>query len=195
MAKEEKQRLNQLAGKILREAGFIFEEGKDYDWMNENEFEGYAEYYLAKCWNDSQMVNEADISIYLQLVEIDSILGTTASLQLGACLSWTMRWDIIKVRIHSLNELSKTLQTFRFEDVKEYDCIIKVGWIGFTHMYLQRCMNEETMSADDNLDSQVYTQLIRLDSKLGTTPSEQLLKCLLLTTRWDIIKVISNVLV
>ena len=62
-------------------------------------------------------------------------------------------------------------------------------------MYLQRCMNEETMSADDNLDSQVYTQLIRLDSKLGTTPSEQLLKCLLLTTRWDIIKVIPNVLV
>ena len=102
MPKEEKKQLNQLVISIIREAGFILEECKDYDWMNKNEFEGYAEYYLSKCWNNSQMMNEADLSIYLQLVEIDSVLGTTASLQLGACLSWTIRWDIIKVEIYDL---------------------------------------------------------------------------------------------
>ena len=56
-------------------------------------------------------------------------------------------------------------------------------------MYLQRCMNDETMSSDEKIDRQVYTQLVELDSKLGTTASEQLLKCLLFTTRWDIITV------
>ena len=109
MTKGEEKRLNHLARNILREAGLIFEEWKDYDWTNKNEFEGFAEYYLAKCWNSLQMMNEADISIYLQLVEIDSVLGTRASLQLGACLSWTIRWDIIKVKVCHLNEGSKLL--------------------------------------------------------------------------------------
>ena len=90
--------LNRVAGEILRKAGLDFDELKDYDWIKkETDDEGYADYYLVKCWNDSQMINEAKASIYRQLVQIDSVLGTDASEQLSCCLSWTTRWDIIKV--------------------------------------------------------------------------------------------------
>ena len=58
---------------------------------------GFAEYYLEKCWNESKMVNEADESVYRELLEIDTALGTSVSLQLMSCLCWTTRWDIIKV--------------------------------------------------------------------------------------------------
>ena len=100
----EKKRLNQLGGKILREAGLDFEEWKDYDWITKGvnhrvtiDDEGYADYYLMRCWNDSAKTNEADPSVYRQLVGIDETLGTAASMQLRSCLSWTTRWDIIKV--------------------------------------------------------------------------------------------------
>ena len=33
VSNQEKKRLNQLGGKILREAGLDFEEWKDYDWI------------------------------------------------------------------------------------------------------------------------------------------------------------------
>ena len=103
---EDEIQLNQRAGRILRGAGVVFEEWKDYDWLRkqildnlslESEIHGYADYYLAKSWNGSKMINEANVTIYLQLLEIDSALGTTLSYQLWACLSWTTRWDIIKV--------------------------------------------------------------------------------------------------
>ena len=103
MSKEEKQ-LNQRAGRILREAGLVFEEWKDYNWITKGvnhrggiDEEGYADYYLVKCWNKSKMINEADVSVYRQLVAIDSKLGTDASTQLLCCLSWTTRLDIIEV--------------------------------------------------------------------------------------------------
>ena len=107
MSAEEKKRLNELGGKILREAGMAFEEWKDYDsirnetytddFRNVGEYSGYAEYYLVSSWNKSKMINEADSSIYQRLVEIDTTLGTELSLQLWCCLGWTTRWDIIKV--------------------------------------------------------------------------------------------------
>ena len=104
VSKEEKKRLNQLGGKILRAAGLDFEEWKDYDWITKGvnhrggiDDEGYADYYLVKCWNDSKKISEADAFVYRQLVEIDETLGTDASTQLCCCLAWTTRWDIIKV--------------------------------------------------------------------------------------------------
>ena len=100
MNEEEKKRLSELGGKILREAGLDFEEWKDYDWIKkETEDDGYAEYYLERCWNKSKMINEADAKVYQRLVDIDTTLGTELSLQLYCCLGWTTRWDIIKVRI------------------------------------------------------------------------------------------------
>ena len=101
----EKQ-LHQRAGRILRSAGVDFDEWKDFDWLRKQtldnfsgkaKIQGYADYYLAKCWNGLKMTNEADVAIYLQLVEIDSVLGTPLSRQLWACLLWTTRSDIIKV--------------------------------------------------------------------------------------------------
>ena len=96
--------MNQLGGEILRKAGLVFEEWKDYDWITKGvdhrqgiDDEGYADYYLVKCWNETMKINEADPSVYRQLVEIDETLGTNASTQLNCCLSWTTRWDIIKV--------------------------------------------------------------------------------------------------
>ena len=98
MSQDEKKRLNQRAGSILREAGFVFQGLKDYDWIKkETDDNGYADYYLVRCWNDSTQMNEADPSVYRQLVEIDSLLGTTTSDQLWACLTWTTRSSIIKV--------------------------------------------------------------------------------------------------
>ena len=90
--------LNDLGGRILREAGLHFEEWKDYYWILEVTItRGYAEYYLRKCKNDSTMINEADSTVYQKLVDIDSTLGTELYDQLYECLYQTTRWDIIKV--------------------------------------------------------------------------------------------------
>ena len=98
MSEEEKKRLNESAGKILREAGLNFELWKDYDWIKkEADCEGYAEYYLKKCQIDSKVTNEADATVYQKLINIDTVLGTDASQQLYGCVYWTDRWDIIKV--------------------------------------------------------------------------------------------------
>ena len=54
-------------------------------------------------------------------------------------------------------------------------------------MYLRRC-NKESKS-DDEIDKELYAELVELDTRLGTRASEQLYKCLFYTTRSDIIKV------
>ena len=96
---EEKDRLNKLGGKILREVGLDFEEWKDYNWiLNETKDNGYADFYLTRCWNDPIKINEADATVYQRLVDIDTVLGTSLSLQLASCIFWTTRWDIIKVK-------------------------------------------------------------------------------------------------
>ena len=98
MNEEEKKRLSELGGKILREAGLDFEEWKDYDWIKkETKDVGYADYYLVRSWNKSKMINEADATVYQRLVDIDAILGTELFRQLFCCLGWTTRSDIIKV--------------------------------------------------------------------------------------------------
>ena len=94
---EEKKRLNESAGKILREAGLDFEIWKDYDWIKKRNYVGYADYYLHKCQIDPKLTNEADAMVYQKLINIDTVLGTDASQQLFKCVHWTDRWDIIKV--------------------------------------------------------------------------------------------------
>ena len=96
---EEIKQLNKLGGKILREAGLDFEEWKDHDWIKKvsGGMAGYAGYYFVRCVNHSNMINEADATIYQRLIDIDTKLGTEFSVQLYLCLLWTTRWDIIKV--------------------------------------------------------------------------------------------------
>ena len=104
MSQEEKSRLNKVGGQILRDAGLVFEEWKDYDWITKGvnhrdgiDDEGFADYYVMRCLNDSTMINEADATVYKKLVDIDTVLGTDVSAQLSCCLSWTTRPDLIKV--------------------------------------------------------------------------------------------------
>ena len=63
---------------------------------------GYAHYYLERCLNESmknesQLQNKADVTVYKQLLEIDSKLGTTQSEQLFECVFYSLRMDLIKV--------------------------------------------------------------------------------------------------
>ena len=61
------------------------------------ELVGYADYYLVRCWDESELKNKADVTIYKQLLEIDSKLGTTQSEQLAECVHNSLRIDLIKV--------------------------------------------------------------------------------------------------
>ena len=67
------------------------------DKLRELDFVGYAHYYLFKCWDQSKLENKADVTIYKQLLEIDSKLGTTQSEQLFKCVFHSLRIDLIKV--------------------------------------------------------------------------------------------------
>ena len=61
------------------------------------ELVGYADYYLVRCWDESELKNKADVTIYKQLLEIDSKLGTTQSEQLRCCILYSPRKDLIEV--------------------------------------------------------------------------------------------------
>jgi len=59
--------------------------------------------------------------------------------------------------------------------------------VGFANVYLAGC-NKRSHS-NDVIDKELYSKLVELDTRLGTTASEQLYWCLLNTTRSDIIEV------
>lgn len=59
--------------------------------------------------------------------------------------------------------------------------------VGFAHFYLHQFY--EKAKTDDEKDIQIYTKLVQLDSKLGTSATEQLLWCVFYTLRFDLIKV------
>ena len=63
----------------------------------------------------------------------------------------------------------------------------KAGLYEFAHAYLDRCFAKAR--PDDEIDVEVYAKLVQLDSKLGTTASKQLDRCIFYTTRSDIIQV------
>ena len=70
----------------------------------------------------------------------------------------------------------------------EYEKLREDGWVGFANVYLWRCDKE---SKTENIaDVQLYSKLVELDTRLGTTAGSQLYRCLYYTTRLDIIKVL-----
>ena len=71
--------------------------------------------------------------------------------------------------------------------MSEYGSLREANYVGFANVYLQQCNNES--KSDDKIDKEFYNELVELDTRLGTTASEQLFKCLEKTTRSDIIKV------
>ena len=56
------------------------------------------------------------------------------------------------------------------------DKVRELNYVGYAHFYLQECWDESELK--NKADVAVYKQLIEIDSKLGTTPSEQLRGCL-----------------
>ena len=77
----------------IREDGFV---GYAVEDIRINRI-SYAEYYLQRCWNDSELKNKADMTVYKQLLEIDSKLGTSQSEQLFGCVFHSLRNDLIQV--------------------------------------------------------------------------------------------------
>ena len=91
-----------------------FEQVKEYEIVRKNNWIGFAEVYLDRCNEESDAGVIADITIYNKLATLDAKLGTTPSEQLFWCLWKTTRGDIIKVRIHYLNENYKIILDFQF---------------------------------------------------------------------------------
>ena len=94
--------MNLKAGRLIQSLGIymIVEDGV-YDVLREKHgYVGYANYYLQECWDESELKNKADVSIYKQLLEIDSKLGITQSEQLFRCVKYSLRMDLIEVRIY-----------------------------------------------------------------------------------------------
>ena len=71
----------------------------DHDKLRELGAPGYAHYYLSECWDESELKNKADLTIYKQLLGIDAKLGTIQSEQLRWCLRYSPRKDLIEVSI------------------------------------------------------------------------------------------------
>ena len=99
MSNTERKELNLQAGRLIKSLGISIA-------VNENEFValrekhgwvGYAHYYLQKSWDESELKNKADVTVYKQLLEIDSKLGTTQSEQLFECVFDSIRIDLIQV--------------------------------------------------------------------------------------------------
>ena len=70
----------------------------------------------------------------------------------------------------------------------EYEKLRKTSFVGFANVYLWRCDKES--KTESIADVQLYTKLVELDTRLGTTVGTQLYACLFYTTRLDIIKVL-----
>ena len=69
----------------------------------------------------------------------------------------------------------------------EYENLRKKGWVGFAHVYFYRCKKES--KSENMADAELYEKLVELDTRLGTTASEQLYWCLKYSLRLDLIKV------
>ena len=51
------------------------------------------------------------------------------------------------------------------DEVNENECVKKENYIGFAHFYLSRCNNDS--KSDNQIDKELYTELIKLDRRLG----------------------------
>ena len=94
----ERKRLNLEAVRLIQSVGKSITVGENgFDQLRELDYVGYAHYYLEKCYDESELVNKADVTICKQLLEIDSKLGTTQTEQIFQCVFQSVRMDLIKV--------------------------------------------------------------------------------------------------
>ena len=98
MSDKERKELNLKAGRLIQSLGIsIAVTENNFDVLLEKGFVGFAHYYLQGCLDESELKNKADVTVYKQLLEIDSKLGTTQSEQLLKCVFNSVRIEIIKV--------------------------------------------------------------------------------------------------
>ena len=99
MSDDERKELNLKAGRLIESLGIPIDVTEnEYDELREKlGYVGYAHYYLHNCYDESELINKAEIEIYKKLLEIDSKLGTTQSEQLFGCVLYSVRMDLIKV--------------------------------------------------------------------------------------------------
>ena len=71
------------------------------------------------------------------------------------------------------------------DEVNENECVSKANYVGFGHVYYRRY---KELKPKDEVDKELYSKLVKLDAKLGTSPSKQLFMCLF-TLNLEIIKV------
>ena len=99
MSDGQRKELNLKACRLIKNQGIqTVIADNDFDELRENlGYVGFADYYLRKSYDKSELKNKADITIYKQLLEIDSQLGTTQTEQLFQCVFHSVRMDLIKV--------------------------------------------------------------------------------------------------
>ena len=83
----------------------------------------------------------------------------------------------------------KIIQEIDIDQV-DHDKVRELGFVGYANYYLLECWDESGLK--NKADVAVYKQLLEIDAKLGTTPSEQLFECLLYSPRKDLIEVSIN---
>ena len=71
--------------------------------------------------------------------------------------------------------------------MNEYECLRKKNYVGFANVYLAGC--NKRSHPNDVIDKELYSKLVKLDTRLGTTATEQLFWCVSYTLSLDIIKV------
>ena len=100
MKEAERKKLNLKAGRLIRSLGIPIVVHDEFDTLRKKRnFVGYASYYLKGCYDESELRNKADIDIFKELCEIDSKLGITQTEQLFGCVLYSVRIDLIKVRL------------------------------------------------------------------------------------------------
>jgi len=99
ISEKERKELNLKAGRMVKSQGlYMAVKDDEYDELREEYgYAGYASNYLSQCWDETELTNKADMTIYKQLLEIDSKLGTTQTEQLYWCVFYSLQMDLIKV--------------------------------------------------------------------------------------------------
>ena len=71
--------------------------GWDYDKIRKQGYVGFAHIYLQRSWDETALVNKADVKVYEELFKIDNQLDTTITEQLYWCVCNSLRLDLVKV--------------------------------------------------------------------------------------------------
>ena len=103
MSYSKRKKLNLKAARLIDSVGIPINITENmFDVLRDRHgYVGFADYYLQECYDDSELINKAEIAIFKKLLTIDSKLGTTQTEQLFGCVFGSVRIDLIKVRVIS----------------------------------------------------------------------------------------------